>query len=84
MWPYFKFNLILVGDINLNSWPNTTTDKNNNVWDDFPFPNWDLFVDWTENQTSFDSGISNSDNNCSMSKIRGMQFIYLNINSLLP
>lgn len=32
------------------------------IWDDFPFSNCSLFVDWIENQTSSDSDISNSDN----------------------
>lgn len=30
------------------------------MWDDLPFCNYNLSIDWAENQISFDSGNSNS------------------------
>ena len=56
---------------------------NNNMWDDLSFRNCSLSIDWTENQTSFDSDISNSSNKWSMFKIRKIHFIDLNVNSFL-
>ena len=56
---------------------------NNNMWDDLSFRNCSLSIDWTENQTSFDSDISNSRNKWSMFKIRKIHFIDLNVNSFL-
>ena len=56
---YFKFILVLVGDINLSSRSIIMID-NNSMWDDLPFCNYNLSTEWTENQISFDSGNSNS------------------------
>ena len=54
---------------------------NNIMWDDLPFRNCNLSMDWTENQTSFDSDISNSSNKWSIFKKRGIHFINLNVNT---
>ena len=51
---------------------------------DLPFPNCNLSSDWTENQTSFESDISNSGNKLHMFKNRGIHFIHLNVDNLLP
>ena len=80
---YFWFISTLAGDINLNPEPFTRMD-NNNMQYDFPFLNCNLSIHWTKNQTSVDGDISNSGNKWSIFKNRGMHFIYLNVNSLLP
>ena len=56
---------------------------NNNMWDDVSFRNCSLSIDRTENQTSFDSDISNSSNKWSMFKIRKTHFIDLKVNCFL-
>ena len=48
------------------------------MWVDLPFRNSDFSIHWTENQTSFDSDISNSGSMWSMFKNRVMHFIHLN------
>ena len=53
---YFKFILMLAGDIN-SPGPITTVDKNK-MWDDLPSRNCNISVDWND----FDSDISNSGN----------------------
>ena len=41
---------------------------NNNIWDDLPFRNCNLSIDWSENQTTFNSDDSNNGNKWSMFK----------------
>ena len=41
---YFKFTLMLAGDINMNPRPITTID-NEHMWDDVPFRNYNLSID---------------------------------------
>ena len=65
---------MLAGDINLNQGWITIID-NNNMWDNFYFCNCNLATDWTENQTSFATDISNSGNKWSMLKNKGMHII---------
>ena len=72
---------MLVGDISLNSGPITTID-NNNMWDEIPFCNYNLSIDWTENQISSDSDDSHSDDNWGLFKNSGMHFTHLNVNKL--
>ena len=45
------------------------------MWDNFYFCNCNLATDWTENQTSFATDISNSGNKWSMFKNKGMHII---------
>ena len=45
------------------------------MWDNFHFCNCNLATDWTENQTSFATDISNSGNKWSMLKNKGMHII---------
>lgn len=40
----------------------------NKIWDDLPFCNCNLSIEWIENQTSFDSDISNSGNKLKIGK----------------
>ena len=43
-----------------------------------------IFIDWTEIQTSFESDTPNSDDKQSMFKYSAFHFVHLNVNSLLP
>ena len=61
------FILVLVGDISLNSGLITTMD-NNSMWDELPFCNFNLSIDWTENEISSYSDNSNADDNWSFFK----------------
>ena len=54
------------------------------MWYDLPFRNCDLSIDWTENQTSFNSDNSNDVDKWSMFKNREMHCVHLNVDSLLP
>ena len=78
---YFKFILLLSSDINLN--PRPTTPKSNDVlWELLPFHNCSFFTERIDYQ--FDSLSVVSNNPWNIFQKRGMHFIYLNINSLLP
>ena len=61
------FILVLVGDISLNSGLITTMD-NNSMWDELPFCNFNLSIDWRENEISSYSDNSNTDDNWSFFK----------------
>ena len=54
------------------------------MWDNFHFCNCNLATDWTENQTSFATDISNSGNKWSMLKNKGMHIIRQNVTRLSP
>ena len=49
-----------------------------------PFCNYNLSIDWTENQISSDSDYSHSDDNWGLFKNSGMHFTHLNVNKLWP
>ena len=68
---YFKFNLMLAGDRNLNPGPIKTV-HNINMCDDPPFCNCKLSIDWTEPQFNIDNKSSNSGDKWSMLKNRGV------------
>ena len=54
------------------------------MWDDLPYYNCNLYIDWSENQITFDSNNSNGGGKWIMFKNRRIHSIILNVNSLLP
>ena len=54
------------------------------MWDDFPFRDYTLSIDRIDYQFNIGSNKSNSGDKWNMFKNRGMHFIHLNVNSLLP
>ena len=78
---YFKFILLLSGDINLNPGP-TTPKRNDILWELLPFHNCSFSTERMDYQLDPLSVVSNDAWN--IFQKRGMHFIHLNINSILP
>ena len=78
---YFKFILLLSGDINLNPGP-TTPKRNDILWELFSFHNCSFSCERMDYQLDPLSVVSNDAWN--IFQKRGMHFIHLNINSILP
>ena len=78
---YFKFILLLSGDINLNSGP-TSPKRNDILWELLPFYNCSFSTERMDYQRDSLSAVSNDAWN--IFQKRGMHFIHLNINSILP
>ena len=78
---YFKFILLLFGDINLNPWP-TAPKRNDILWELLPFRNCRFSTARMDYQLDPLSVVSNDAWN--IFQKRGMHFIHLNINSILP
>ena len=78
---YFKFVLLLSGDINLNRGP-IDPKRNDILWELLPFHNCRFSTQWMYYQLDPLSVVSNEAWNI-FQKI-GMHFIHLSINSILP
>ena len=78
---YFKFILLLSGDINLNPGP-TAPKRNDILWELLPFHNCSFSTERMDYQLDPLSVVSNDAWN--IFQKRGMHFIHLNINSILP
>ena len=78
---YFKFVLLLSGDINLNPWP-TTPKRNYILWELLSFHNCSFSCERMDYQLDPLSVVSNDTWN--IFQKRGMHFIHWNINSILP
>ena len=78
--PYFKFILLLSGDINLNPGP-TTPKRNDMLWEFLPFHNCSFSTERMDYQLDPLSVVSNDAWN--IFQKRGMHFIHVNINSIL-
>ena len=77
---YFKFILLLSGDINLS--PETTTPKRNDkLWELLPFHNCSFSTEQMDYQ--LDSLSINNNDAWNIFQKRGTYFIHLNINSRL-
>ena len=77
---YFKFILVLSGDLNLNPGP-ITPKRINILWEILPFHNCRFSTKQMVYQLNSLSVVS--DDACKIFQKRGMNFIHLNINSLL-
>ena len=78
---YFRFILLLSGDINLN--PGLTASKRNDMlWEFLPFHNCSFSTERMDYQLDPLCVVSNDAWN--IFQRRGMHFIHLNINSILP
>ena len=78
---YFKFILLLSGDINLNPGP-TARKRNDILCELLPFHNCSFSTERMDYQLDPLSVVSNDAWN--IFQKRGMHFIHLNINSILP
>ena len=78
---YFKFILLLSGDINLNPGP-TAPKRNDILWELLPFHNCSFSTEPIDYQLDTLSVVSNDAWN--IFQKRGMYFIHLNINIILP
>ena len=78
---YFKFILLLPGDINLNPGP-TAPKRNDMLWEFLPFHNCSFSTEQLNYQLDSLSVVSSDAWN--IFQKRGMHFIHLNINSILP
>ena len=78
---YFKFILLLSGDINLNPGP-TTPKRNDILWELFPFHKCSFSTERMDYQLDPLSVVSNDTS--IIFQNWGMHFIHLNKNSLLP
>ena len=78
---YFKFVLLLSGDINLNTGP-TPQKRNDVLWELLPFHNWRFSTERMDYQLDPLSVVSNDTS--IIFQNWGMHFIHLNKNSLLP
>ena len=78
---YFMFILLLSGDMNLNPEP-TVPKRNDILWELLPFHNCSFSTEGTDYQLDPVSVVSNDAWN--IFQKRGMNFIHLNINSILP
>ena len=78
---YFEFILLQSGDINLNPGP-TTPKRNGILWELLPFRNCSFSTERMDYQLHLLSVVGSDAWN--MFQKRGMHFIHLNINSLLP
>ena len=74
-------SLLLSGDINLNPGP-TTPNRNDILWELLPFHNGSFSTKWMNYQLDPLSVVSSDAWN--IFQKRGMHFIHLNINSILP
>ena len=81
IYPKFKFILLLLGDTNLNSGP-TIPRRNDILWELLPFHNCSFSTERMDYQLDPLSVVSNDAWN--IFQKRGMHFIHLNINSILP
>ena len=77
---YFKFILLLPGNINLNPGP-TSAKRNDILWELLPFHNYSFSTKWMDYQLDPLSVVGSGRWN--IFEKRGMHFIHLNINSLL-
>ena len=78
---YFKFILLLSGDINLKPGP-TNPKRNDILWELLSFHNCSFSTEWIDYRLDPLSVFSNDA--WSIFQRRGMHFIHLNINSILP